>query len=226
MTSSAPNLKWFRVSPRGRKLQHATEVLGETWDQFVGDEPTLLIHGDPGEAVEARVISKVAGGWTLCLTFEPRGEATELVELACRPGPGSEQATAPMLRQLGLTGVFTAAEAELRDPVNVWAWLGSGWPGPVKRPGRRGRREVEHAIWAKRYVEALTHDPKRPNQWIIDRMGQEGRFMTVGEVQGHVNRAKPNFLTRSPRRGVPGGELTTRAKEVLEMAGEVDLWRA
>jgi hypothetical protein len=139
--------------------------------------------------------------------------AVERVELSRRDGqPLSRRA----LARMGLGAVHKVLGKVLESPI-AQAHLGQRWTLQKPYPGRPGRDDLFYAQWAERYVEALDVAPDKPIKHLVD-VGDE--VVTGDEVRARLRRARERGLLTSPaRKGVPGGELTDKAKRVLHEAG-------
>jgi len=90
--------------------------------------------------------------------------------------------------------------------------------GALDRPvatGGRSPSNVSLAMWASRYVEALSVT-RSPNKTVGERHG-----LTASQVRDRVNRArKAGLLTTGGGRGRQGGELTEKALQILSREGD------
>jgi hypothetical protein len=97
--------------------------------------------------------------------------------------------------------------------------LDHGFTQVVKEAGRRGRSDLFYAEIASAYV-SLSAD-RAPIQRLRDRLEEdEGLYFAEATVRDFVNQARRRgLLTPSPP-GRPGGELTTKAQELLSRLAE------
>jgi hypothetical protein len=97
--------------------------------------------------------------------------------------------------------------------------LDHGFTQVVKEAGRRGRSDLFYAEIASAYV-SLAAD-RAPIQRLRDRLEEEeGLYFAEATVRDFVNQARRRgLLTPSPP-GRPGGELTTKAQELLSRLDE------
>lgn len=79
------------------------------------------------------------------------------------------------------------------------------------RPGRRGRGDIEYAIWCERYVEAFEEQPRSPTKLVVERYAG----MTASKLLALLDRAEKRGLIEGRQAGKPGGRLTKKAKEIL-----------
>lgn len=212
------------------------------WEGRAGNLPHVEIVGELGAAVAVDLIrlSDSMPGWAVRASFASTGDDLELValdqrrvprragvvydfeigEVVAEVGDAVERRTmsARLLRSLGFGSVLDDAKRLLVDPT-VTRHLGDGWGAAPLRPGGAQRSPHHYALWANRYVWALKADPRRPNQHIVDADMAAGIFRTIREVTNQTNRCKPRYLTRSHRKGVPGGELTDESIVLLAELG-------
>lgn len=83
----------------------------------------------------------------------------------------------------------------------------------TRRSGRRGRRDIEHALLAQRYVELVDEGDRKPNQTLA------GEYQTSAkQISKRINQCRDKgFLTSAPA-GKAGGELTPKTMNVLHEA--------
>jgi hypothetical protein len=128
---------------------------------------------------------------------------------------GSDDATARYLRQVKFGPAMQLISSALRVR-SVGRELGDGWFQDVRRPGRRGRADLDYAEWAKRYVEAMARNPRAPIRQMVEDDATKGVHRTDDEVRAHVNKARDRGLLTRSDPGRPGGELTPKAKQLLD----------
>jgi hypothetical protein len=78
-----------------------------------------------------------------------------------------------------------------------------------ERPGRRGRPDLHYARWAARYVDALRHS-STPNAHLADEAG-----LRPEQVRDAIHEARARGLLTKTGRGRAGGQLTTKAVNLL-----------
>ena len=79
-----------------------------------------------------------------------------------------------------------------------------------------GRGDVRLARIAQRYVAALTRGSRTQNADVARQLR-----ITNAQVRDAIHRArKQGLLSPTGKQGVPGGELTSRALEILERASD------
>jgi len=112
----------------------------------------------------------------------------------------NEQLRAPFLRyQLQRHG-----DAEWSDPFIA-----------VPKPGRKGRPDIDYAIWADRYVSANLQSGGRPLPMLVaDFPGY-----SEDSIRAILNKARRRNLLGASEPGKAGGQLLSRAKELLRSHG-------
>ncbi len=86
-----------------------------------------------------------------------------------------------------------------------------------RRPGRRGRSDRFWAEIAVLYVEALSRGSRRPIADVAGRLSAQGEPYSQSRVRDVVREARVRgLLTPAEGRGRAGGQLTERAKSILE----------
>ena len=100
-------------------------------------------------------------------------------------------------------------------------------PQPRRRRGRRGRPDLFYARLARAYVARVRAESEKPvrdlaaDAALARRLGLSPRDLTPALVQDALNTARErNLLTKPPKPGYAGGELTPRALAVLKQARE------
>jgi hypothetical protein len=91
---------------------------------------------------------------------------------------------------------------------------GLGFSGPPRerRPGRPGRSDREFAELAEQYVDARGRGSTRPTADVARERGYD-----VAHIRDGIHEARERgLLTRPATKGRAGGELTPRARELLE----------
>lgn len=162
------------------------------------DEPDIWRHS-----------SDIGDGLRLHVTLHRRDGEVFVDELTIEaPNGGTPLPTTSLFRRLRMGALQDDLLYLVRSPV-------SPWPDVVMDPKRMGRRRKDdafYAMWAKRYVDALEEDPKRPVAWIVEHHDEH---TTEAAVRGYVNKARVRkLLTKAPK-GKPGGHLTNKAKAIL-----------
>jgi len=151
--------------------------------------------------------------WTMTATFVRQGD--QLVVSSCRIEPAGDVPpgglTARQLRAVrlgdltrevtrGVIGQLLAALAP--DSAN------DDYTHP--RPGRAGRDDHFYAVWAARYVDQGAQSP-RP---IADLAAEHDR--PAGRIREYVAEARRRELLTPTRQGRSGGELTDKARTLLQ----------
>jgi hypothetical protein len=94
-----------------------------------------------------------------------------------------------------------------------------------RRPGRPGRPDSYYLAWAKAYVERLAEGSRRPVKDLVEHPPvrisgyiSDGGEISEATIRDLVHEARERgLLTRSPK-GRPGGELTPKARQILNRA--------
>ena len=83
----------------------------------------------------------------------------------------------------------------------------------TRRSGRRGRRDIEHALLAERYVELVSQGDRSPNKTLAAEHQTTSR-----QIAKRIGQCRDKgFLTSSPA-GKPGGKLTPKTMTILHEA--------
>ena len=94
----------------------------------------------------------------------------------------------------------------------------SGWLDPfieVPKPGRKGRPDVEYAIWADRYVLAVHVTNGKP----MPALESDFPGHTASSLRAILNKARRRGLLTAADPGKAGGKLTKKAIDLLEESG-------
>ena len=81
----------------------------------------------------------------------------------------------------------------------------------IRRPGRAGRPDWPYALWAVRYVGAVSENPLRP----VARLTTQFPDHSAGCIRAILSNARRRGLLTAARQGLAGGDLTEKAKQVL-----------
>lgn len=94
----------------------------------------------------------------------------------------------------------------------------AAWPDFTERPGRPGRPDVEYARVAALYVKCVRDDP-RPIDALkseLDRLARDPlSHLSKSSVRNLVSECRRRGLLTKVGQGRAGGQLTTKAKELL-----------
>jgi len=179
------------------------------------DRISMRVELDESNPEQLDVIALIDGEMLVRLRLaksEPE-EDPHVSQVEFRPVKGAFSTR--RMRRLGL-GELQERVGDVLAADHVIALLADGfWRRRVARPGSVGRPDLYYAEWAKRYVEALAEDPKRPVRWILDKAAADGKFLTEAQVRALVNRARERDLLTPSKPGKPGGELTAKARRLL-----------
>jgi len=194
--------------------RHVIGVSGRLMNQLDG---VWIEYDDGGDIVNVQIVSRpVIPGWELRLTLTPGDDENDISSITITRTGDTGTAGKNLVRKLGWGHVLNEARRILSSQKAQRA-LGPTWTQEVARPGRAGREDVFYALWADRYVRALTKDPRRPVKVICDEAAAAGEYLTGQQVRGYLTEARSkrrDLLTPAPP-GKPGGKLTARAKKLL-----------
>jgi hypothetical protein len=215
----------------------------DDWSSRAGKHPHVEIIGEleAATAVDLVALSAKVPGWAVRLRyamFDGVLEEAGSEEIRIPAAPGyvvdfdsgevvgmvedcveRRVPTTRRMRQAGFGHGSTDAKQLLTDTV-VLKYLGAGWQPPALRPGGAQRTPHWYALWANRYVWALTQDPRRPIVAIVEADAKAGHpHLTDQEVAGPVKRCRPRYLTRTTDKGRAGGGLTDVSVRLLAELG-------
>jgi hypothetical protein len=158
--------------------------------------------------------------WTITATFVRQGD--EVVVSSCTIAPVGEVPagglTARQLRRatlgdltrdasVGLIGRIISAVAPEATPT---ADDDQAHP----RPGRAGRDDHFYAVWAARYAERVAYTA-RPIAELADEHGRP-----PARLREYIAEARRRGLLTATRRGRSGGQLTDKARALLEHSAD------
>lgn len=169
-------------------------------------------EGDATERLE--VIGEGPDGCLVRMRLRPGEDGPEVAGLELSAS-AEGQVSAAILRRLGLDALNRARERVLQYDETLQGLAGGQWSRRGRRPGRAGQPDVFYAQWARRYVSALEVAPRAPLQHLIAAEESEGRFATTAQLRGLITRARKRGMLTPPPLGLPGGELTEKAKMLL-----------
>jgi hypothetical protein len=85
----------------------------------------------------------------------------------------------------------------------------------IRRPGRRGRPDIEYAELARDYVRIVATPGVSP----LKRLKAERQFLSESQLRNLLYEARRRgLLTDPPQKGKAGGDLTHKALSLLEQA--------
>ncbi|MGI8709714.1 MAG: hypothetical protein ACR2LA_01790 [Acidimicrobiales bacterium] len=145
-------------------------------------------------------------------------------EVDTSPGAGLAL-TASVLRAVNWGELHREAQRRARRaygwaaaPAPASRWAMTVAKGQPRRPVRRGRGDAFYAALAAEYVALLHGGEPAPVKVLAEQRGETAKY-----VREQISRCRPRghgMLTDPPRRGVPGGELTDKARAVLAGPGQ------
>jgi hypothetical protein len=101
--------------------------------------------------------------------------------------------------------------AELESPeMRTWLPFLPTATLATKRPGRKGKRLIEYAELANRYVQLVESGDKYPNKTIAAE-----RSLSVGQIRNLIWKCREKSLLTKPPSGKAGGTLTKHCRQVL-----------
>lgn len=160
-------------------------------------ESVRVFHAGPWLALVPSAASVSPDGYPLSLVLLPDPEGDREVI--------SRGISTTVLRAVPLAEIAAAslAEAEASADVTIFDTY-------IRRYPMRRRDDVYYSLLASAYVSMTRSGDRTPMLTLADMTGAN-----VGTVRGQVREAvNRGLLTRSP--GRPGGELTAKARSVLE----------
>ncbi|GEM_PF-3661921 len=170
----------------------------------------------------AVVISPCSPGWLL------------LIELARNPAEGDVEerslvfhrdpratadralSTDQIWKRLRIGEIRKRYRDELRRRSGEFALIPRPWRESAMRarPGSRGRADLEWALWAADYVQALAEDERAPYPDLSAKWQ-----CSVSAARSRVRRTRQEGFLTETGRGQPGGSLTAKANALLRAAG-------
>lgn len=181
----------------------------------------VVFEYEPGEegARSVTVYALVGDGLAMRLPLvESKDGAvcTSSVEVCRRDGKPLAQRD---FGSLGLGALHREMASALNSEFAV-RYLGEQW-GAIRlpRPGRRRREDLFYARVALDYVSAMEAAPRSPVRWLAASAQEAGAHVTDDEIRARVRRARERKLLTPAPPGLPGGELTEKARTVLRAAG-------
>jgi hypothetical protein len=153
------------------------------------------------------------------LWFEPEGQERRLKQLVIEGSSRDRPAeiTSDALRSLSLRKI----QRELDEIIGRWAKrdplthrLTKGF-AESRRPGRRGRDDVEYAAVADVYIKHVRLNSSAP----VERAAEELNYST-STVRALLNKARNRGLLTRAGPGRAGGDLTEKAKRLLAKHSE------
>lgn len=222
---------------RGMRIHHGGP--NRPFDEWL--DPGQLDFGKSGEVtVEIPMAPEGDGLWWISGTYLHATDGWVLAELRIFPG-GSGRArrrrkagewtptkdslrhlegagvTAALLRQVSTTALDayrSRALADLASDLDLGA-VDLDVSESRRRPGRSGRDDLYYARWARTYVNAYGREPRATNKLLSEETG-----LSVTAVRDLNSRTRRRGMLESPKGRRAGGELTTKAKDLL--AGEAE----
>lgn len=166
------------------------------YDRREFDEIVCELEGHPGWRILPEVVTTEAGLLLKSLRVEPAN------------GMPAAGITTRMLRQIRTGDLYAALRAASRQ---AGAYVGVTPDVSVgTRVGRRGRGDRYYAVWAAEYVEALTRSV-RP----VDDLAQRHN-LSASQIRNLMHSCRRRGLLTASPPGRAGGELTSRARDLLE----------
>jgi hypothetical protein len=167
------------------------------------------------------------GEWEVQVDFEQVGGRLYPSRLELGPGVFEDGMpvggiTARLLHRLKLGQLVNEFRAEHQGNIAAEALffgrtptVGYALPPPSNRPGPRGIDEVFYQDVARRYLQAVRTDPRRP----IAVMARDFPDYTKNNVRDWVARSRQKGYLPAPGQGRAGGESTPKLDEALLARG-------
>jgi hypothetical protein len=174
---------------------------GYDWDQQTFTKIVCELRGYPGWRILPDVAVTERGLMLRRLVIEPASGM---------PGP---DITTRMLRELRTGKLLAALRAAQRQASTV----APGVPPDLtvsKRAGRRGRPDLYYARWAAAYTEALAQSAHP-----VDDLAAQYN-LSPSQIRNLVHASRKRALLTASPPGRAGGELTPRARQLLETQSE------
>ena len=202
----------FETRDGRRVLVRSATGPGNTLDYSVNwqrDElPTVLFARDEnGFRIE---ISVGAATGTPCPT-----------QILIKPLSEGEALTSSAIASVNLSKLLIEVNEQMRAPYLRYQLQRDGntnWSDPfitVPKPGRKGRPDIEYAIWADRYVEANDRSNGKPIALLVD----EHPGYSADSLRAILHKARKRGLLSDSPKGRAGGHLLPKATELLSRHG-------
>jgi hypothetical protein len=181
------------------KQRAAQQLAGERWDvdfdaQRV-EEVMCDLDGYPGWVFRAEVEETPTGLQIRRLVIEPTADV---------PAGGI---STRMLQRIRTGDLLVAHRQAVKEAA---LYVGIPDLNVSHRAGRAGRDDLYYAEWAAEYVAALSRS-SRPVREMARKHGKPLQTMT-----NLVKKCRDKEMLTPTTQGRPGGQLTERAKELLE----------
>lgn len=181
---------------------------GNTLDYNVnirGAEPPTVLFGrnDENFRIEISVSAATGTPGATQILIKALAEETQL-----RPAE---------VAKINLRKLLTEVNEQLQSPHLRYLLQRDGnnnWSDPfitVPKPGRKGRPDIEYAIWADRYVDANRQSDGKPMAYLTKRF--DG--YSVAALGSIINKARRRGLLTAAESGKAGGHLLPKATELL-----------
>jgi hypothetical protein len=180
---------------------------------MMGQEPWRLVRGRRGWNAEYMGRLKRHPDWGMKAVFDisvPGGPLVTLHLYPVSPSPPPEGLTAEVIRGIRFEDVRAEARAWLQILPTLMPGLDASEFDDMKRPGRRGQKDLFYARWALRYVGELRNTPNP-----LPKLASEPPFRTASAIRGFLHEARRRGLLTAAPPGRAGGDLTDKAKALL-----------
>jgi len=207
-----PFFEWVTVdSVRG--VQRAAKSKGNTLDWKVTQRPGEPTSIEFRSTVEQTLI-------TVVVVPTSDRPAAQSITVSNPDGGTLDENVWPALR---LRGLLTEINEHLESPFLRYMAQRTGetgWADPflaTPRTGRKGRPDIEYAIWADRYVAAVEKTGGKPMPALIaDFPGYTEK--SIRQILYNARLKQRGLLTKSEP-GKAGGDLTKKAIDLLTADG-------
>jgi hypothetical protein len=142
-----------------------------------------------------------------------------------------------LVKSLAVGALRNQAIQRLTDPGDSF-WV-NDWPVPAEnwfdvafyagieahaaadvpeRPGRKPLSDKQLALVARYYTQAMQSGAKSSHKYVREQMEQRhGEYLSATTISGRIHKARERgFLTPVEKKGMKGGSLTKRARDVLQ----------
>lgn len=206
------------------------------------DDPRLHERTADGQR-EVWLEASLSNGWEVSYLLKHRSGRVEIAELRVHPVAGPDSAPGEWSRQLAdvPTGGLTARRmrevlltkhlgqisdlnrevARVQGEEARWRRFAGSLPelADAHHPGRRGRSDHFLASVAARYAGMVEDGSHAPMKELANELASRGQPFSVATVRGFIHEARRRELLTPATRGKAGGDITSKAEQLLGDAG-------
>ena len=182
-----------------------------------GNALNYRVRNQPGQPPELTFFAEF-DQFQVEVVINASGASPRPAGITISPLPGRDALDPSAFAALHLRELLSEMNGELRSPFLrhlMQRSSASGWMEPfleTPKPGRRGRDDVEYAIWADRYVEAVQRADRNP----IVVLTREYPGHSADSLRAILNKARKRGLLSKSQPGRSGGHLLPKAIKLLE----------